>query len=217
MSDRIRQPRQDRSQATMIRILDAFEKLLRKGAYDTITINDIAAESATGAGSIYARFDGKRSILLGVHARVRGRARRYFQALFNPAKKTGETLEEAIERIVRGMFAWHQRHRNVIKTSLLLDDADIYRGISESFRPWNAQLALLLSARDPSLPEAVAASAATAILQITTATMQQWVIFDGVAPIGNALPDEELVAVMVAAALGLLPARQRLAGQNPTG
>lgn len=56
----------------MVRILDAFEKLLRKQAYEAITINDIASEAATGAGSIYARFDGKRSILLGVHARIFG-------------------------------------------------------------------------------------------------------------------------------------------------
>lgn len=121
MNDRIHQPRQGRSQATMIRILDAFEKLLRKGAYETITINDIVTESSTGAGSIYARFDGKRSILLAVHARVRDRARRFFQALFDPETMAGESLEAAIERIARGMFAWHKRHRNVIKTSLLLD------------------------------------------------------------------------------------------------
>ena len=55
MNERIREPRQDRSQATMERVLDAFEKLLRKSSYETITINDIAAESSTGAGSIYAR------------------------------------------------------------------------------------------------------------------------------------------------------------------
>lgn len=201
MSDRIRQPRQSRSQATMIRILDAFEKLLRKDGYETITINDIASQAATGASSIYARFDGKRAILLGVHARVRDRARRYFQALFNPATKTGESLEAAIERITRGMFAWHQRHRNVIKTSLLLDDPDIYRGISASFMPWVGQLALLLRARDPALPEAGAAAAATAILQITTAALQQRVIFGDIPPIGHALSDEELVRAIVLAAL----------------
>lgn len=39
MSDRIRQPRQERSQATMIRIHDAFEKLLRSDSYEAITIN----------------------------------------------------------------------------------------------------------------------------------------------------------------------------------
>jgi AcrR family transcriptional regulator len=204
MTERIRQPRQDRSHATMIRVLDAFEKLLRKGAYETITINDIARESSTGAGSIYARFNGKQSILLAVHARVRGRARRYFQALFSPGLKTEETLEEAVERITRGMFAWHKRHRNVIKTSLLLNDADIYEGISMSFQPWNAQLTLLLRSREPSLPEADAMTAAAAILQITTAALQQWVIFDGISPIGNPLSDEELVAAIIAASLGQL-------------
>lgn len=191
----------------MIRILDAFEKLLRTSAYEDITINDIAGTSATGAGSIYARFDGKQSILLAVHARVRGRARRYFQALFNPGAKTEETVDQSIERIVRGMFAWHRRNRNVIKTSLLLNDADIYRGISASFEPWNGQFALLLRARDGDLSEAHASAAATAILLITTAALQQWVIFGDVSPIGHAMADEEVMAIIVAAARGQLPCR----------
>jgi AcrR family transcriptional regulator len=204
MSDRIRQPRQNRSQATMIRILDAFEKLLRKGAYESITINDIAIKASTGAGSIYARFDGKRSILLAVHARVRDRARHYFQALLDPANNHGESRDAAIERVARGMFAWHKRHRGVIKTSLLLDDPDIYRGISASFQPWNAQLALLLTARDPAMSATQALTAAAAILQITTAAFQQWVIFGGVSPIGHKLSDDELLTALVAAALGQL-------------
>lgn len=188
----------------MIRILDAFEKLLRKAAYETITIADIARESATGAGSIYARFDGKQSILLAVHARARGRARRYFHALFNPEAKTDESLKAAAERIVRGMLAWHKRNRNIIKTSLLLDDADIYQAISASFRPWNERLAMLLQARDPAIPEAVAATAATAILQITTASLQQWVIFGGISPVGVEMSEEDFVSAMVTAALGQL-------------
>ncbi len=188
----------------MVRILDAFEKLLRKDAYETITINDIVKASSTGAGSIYARFDGKRSILLAVHARVRDRARRYFQALFDPTSNQGESLDAAIERIARGMFAWHKRQRSVIKTSLLLDDSDIYRGISTSFQPWNAQLALLLRSRSAALSEPRAAAAAAAILQITTAALQQWVIFGGISPIGKKMSDEDLVAALVAAALGQL-------------
>lgn len=205
MIERIREPRQGRSKASMIRVLDAYERLLREGAYETITINDIAKKSATGAGSIYARFDGKRSILLAVHARVRDRARRYFRVLFNPAGRADETLHAAMERVTRGMFAWHKRHRNVIKTSLLLNDADIYRGISTSFQPWNAQLCELLRARGVVLPEAEALVAATAILQITTAALQQWVIFGDIPPTGDELSDERLVAAIVASALGQLP------------
>ena len=188
----------------MIRILDAFERLLRQADYETITISDIAKASSTGAGSIYARFDGKQSILLGVHARARDRARRYFQALFNPAAKTDETLEDAVERIVRGMLAWHKRNRNVIKTSLLLNDDDIYRAVSISFHPWSDRLAQLLRARNPRISRAKALAAATAILQLTTAALQQWVIFGTIPPVGVELPEERLVAAMVAAAKGQL-------------
>jgi AcrR family transcriptional regulator len=202
MSDRIRQPRQDRSQASMERILDAFEKLLRERSYETITIIDIAAESATGAGSIYARFDGKRSILLALHARTRDHAQKYFQGLFNPATRKDESLEQAIERIARGMLNWHKRQRNIIKTSLLLGDADIYAGISASFHPWSGQLALLLNARGALLSDAAALTAAIAILQVTTATLQQWVIFGAIAPVGHRLSDGQLVQLIKAAALG---------------
>jgi hypothetical protein len=115
--------------------------------------------------------------------------------------RTDESLDAAIKRITRGMFAWHKRHRNVIKTSLLLDDADIYRGISASFQPWNVHLATLLRARGAALSETEARAAATAILQLTTAALQQWVIFGDIPPTGEELSDERLVAAIVAASL----------------
>jgi AcrR family transcriptional regulator len=191
----------------MERILDAFEKLLRKSDYDSITINEIAKESATGAGSIYARFDGKQSILLALHARARERARKYFEQLFNPAVRAGEDLDAAIERITRGMMNWHKRQRHIIKTSLLLNDADIYQGVSASFRPWSEHLAALLQSRGAVLTQAGALAAAIAILQVTTAALQQWVIFGKVAPVGHRLTDAELVAVIKAAALGQVKAQ----------
>ncbi len=191
----------------MERVLDAFEKLLRKSSYETITINDIAAASSTGAGSIYARFDGKQSILLALHARARDRARQYFETLFNPAARAGEDLDSAIERITRGMLNWHKRQRHIIKTSLLLNDADIYQGVSASFRPWSEHLAALLLSRGAALTQAGALAAAIAILQVTTAILQQWVIFGKVAPVGHRLTDEELVAVIKAAAFGQVQAQ----------
>jgi len=217
MSQRIRQPLQERSQETMLRILDAFEKLLRKRSYESISINDIAKEASTGAGSIYARFDGKRSILLAVHARLRDRVRRYFRALFNPATSVDESVEAAIERVIRGMFAWHRRHQNIIKTSLILDDADVYNGISVSFAPYSGQMALLLKARMPSLSDEEVLKAAIAILQITIASLQQRAIFGDIAPIGHALSDEEIVAIILAASLGQLSAITGQRGAKTAG
>jgi AcrR family transcriptional regulator len=204
MNGRIRKPEQSRSQETMDRIVDAFEKLLQKRDYETITINDIAKESSTGAGSIYARFDGKQSILLAVHSRVRNKAKAYFQTLFDPAVWTAESLEVSLERIARGMLVWHTRHKRVIKTALLLDDPDIYHNISMSFHPWGEQLALMLMARKPALAESAAISAAFAILQIMTASLQQRAIFGDISPIGHKISDDDFVRVIVAATLGQL-------------
>jgi hypothetical protein len=50
-------------------------------------------------------------------------------------------------------------------------------------------------------------AAAIAILQVTTAILQQWVIFGKVAPVGHRLTDAELVAVIKAAALGQVQAQ----------
>lgn len=211
MNNRIRQPRQDRSMATMERVLDAFEELLQKQSYELITINEIAAASSTGAGSIYARFEGKRSILLALHARTRDRARKYFLRLFNPEACPGEDLEGAIERITRGMLNWHKRQRHIIRTSLLLNDPDIYEGISASFRPWSEQLALLLTARGAPLSEAAASAAAVAIIQITIAAMQQRVIFGSIPPVGYRQSDEQLVHNIKAAALGQIHFRSSAA------
>jgi hypothetical protein len=70
MNDHIRQPPQDRSQATMIHIRDAFEKLLHTGGYETITIKAVAKEEeTTGVGSIYARFDDTTDLARGAYTR----------------------------------------------------------------------------------------------------------------------------------------------------
>jgi AcrR family transcriptional regulator len=204
MTERVRQPRQDRSQASMERVLDAFEKLLRNGSYESITINDIAAESATGAGSIYARFDGKRSILLALHARTRDRARKYFQSLFNPDIKTAEDVEAAVGRVVRGMFVWHKRRRSIIRTSMLLDDADMYQGISTSFRIWSDHFAVLLLSRGAPLSDVQARAVATAILQLATAILQQWVIFGNTSPAGHSLSEQDLLRLIRVAAMAQL-------------
>src|ERR1700688_688431 len=128
----------------MSRILDAFEGLLRSRPYAKLMINDIAREAKTGAGSIYARFRDKRSILLAVQDRLRNRAREHFAELYDPRRWADTSLEKALERVVRGNLAWHRQHRNIIKSSLLMDDRDILEAISNAFAPVNLKFSLLI-------------------------------------------------------------------------
>jgi AcrR family transcriptional regulator len=189
----------------MTRILDAFEGLLRSRPYAQLMINDIAREAKTGAGSIYARFRDKRSILLAVQDRLRNRARDYFAELYDPGCWADTSLEEALERVVRGNLAWHRQHRNIIKSSLLMDDSDIFEAISNAFGPMNLKFSLLIRHHAPKLTKASALDAAARILRVMMAVFHQLVIFGDIAATGHDLSDNELVRTVVLSGLAQLP------------
>jgi AcrR family transcriptional regulator len=188
----------------MTRILDAFERLLRSRPYALLMIDDIAREAKTGASSIYARFRDKRSILLAVQDRLRERARAYFAELYNPDCWADTCLEEALERVIRGNLAWHRRHRNIIKSSLLMDDSDILEAISHAFSPINLRFSVLIQHHMPKLTKAVATDAAARILRMIMAVFHQMVIFGDIAATGHDLSDDELVRALVLSALAQL-------------
>jgi len=185
----------------MTRILDAFEGLLRSRPYTQLMINDIAREAKTGAGSIYARFRDKRSILLAVQDRLRNRARAHFAELYDPACWGDASLEEALERVVRGNLVWHRQHRNIIKSSLLMDDSDILEAISNAFGPMNLKVSLLIRHHLPKLTKAAALDAAARVLRMMMAVFHQLVIFGDVSATGHELSDSELVRMLVLSAL----------------
>jgi AcrR family transcriptional regulator len=193
----------------MTRILDAFEGLLRNRPYAQLMINDIAREAKTGAGSIYARFRDKRSILLAVQDRLRNRARDYFAELYDSGCWSDDSLEKALERVVRGNLAWHRQHRNIIKSSLLMDDHDILEAISNAFSPMNLKFALLIRHHMPALTKAAAIDSAARILRITMAVYHQMVIFGEITATGHNLSDSELVRTLVLSALAQVPTPPR--------
>jgi AcrR family transcriptional regulator len=204
VNDRIRQPKQGRSLETMVRILDAFEKLLLRKPYELLTVSDIAREAKTGASSIYARFRDKRSILLAVQDRFRMQSRSYFNELYTAACSNDSCVEEALERVIRGTLRWFQLHQSIVKTSLLLGDSDILEATASSIRPTNATFSVLLQYHMPKLTSAGALEAAAKILVLTIAVFQQRIIFGDVAATGYELSDDELVAALVIAALAQL-------------
>jgi AcrR family transcriptional regulator len=188
----------------MVRILDAFEKLLWRKPYDSLTISDIASEANTGAGSIYARFRDKRSILLAVQDRHRMRARSYFEELYTPACWPDSGIEEALERVVRGNLSWFRNNQHIVKAGLVLDDHDILEATVNSIRPTNASFSVLLQHHVLELTSAAALDAAVTILRLMIAIFQQMTIFGDIAPTGYKLSDKQLVGALVASALAQL-------------
>jgi hypothetical protein len=145
--------------------------------------------------------------LLAVQDRLRSHARDYFAELYDPGCWTDAGLEEALERVIRGNLDWHRQHRNIIKSSLLMDDRDIFEAISNAFGPINLRFSLLIRHHMPKLTKAKAVDAATRILRVMLAVFHQMVIFGDVAATGRELSDNELVRTLVLSGLAQVPPR----------
>ena len=64
----VQPPKQDRSRDTKDRILRATEKLLRREAFEAVSVRRIIEEARTSIGSFYARFRDKNALLPVLYA-----------------------------------------------------------------------------------------------------------------------------------------------------
>jgi AcrR family transcriptional regulator len=65
----IRPPRQERTQKTLVALLDAAESLLADKGFDDITVADVAARAGSSVGAFYRRFSDKDALLHALHER----------------------------------------------------------------------------------------------------------------------------------------------------
>lgn len=56
-------PQQERSRATLQRLLEATETILNESSYDALTVREVLRVSGVSNGSFYARFDGVEGLL----------------------------------------------------------------------------------------------------------------------------------------------------------
>ena len=68
MNPLVQPPKQDRSRDTKDRILRATEKLLRREAFEAVSVRRIIEEARTSIGSFYARFRDKHALLPVLYA-----------------------------------------------------------------------------------------------------------------------------------------------------
>ncbi|MFT3711375.1 MAG: TetR/AcrR family transcriptional regulator [Archangium sp.] len=64
-----RAPQQERSRQTVVAVLDAVERVLKRDGVDAITTNRIAEAAGVSIGSVYQYFPDKKSIFAALHQR----------------------------------------------------------------------------------------------------------------------------------------------------
>lgn len=105
-----RAPLQERSIASMNRMLDAGEQLFYEGGSPALTLEAVMERAETSTGSFYARFGDMRGFLDAMHERVLGLLAAEFAPVF--AKAAAEKdLETALRTLLTQGFEVVHRHR----------------------------------------------------------------------------------------------------------
>lgn len=125
---RVNAPKQARSEQRMADIIHALNVLLDGRSFDDITIPEIAAQAGCVPASIYARFKDKRSILVALHESFRDEQIAQIQKSLSADAHDGLSLDESLLIILRNFTRHYVRRRHMLRSTLLLDDREIYEG-----------------------------------------------------------------------------------------
>ena len=105
MSSTFRPPRQQRSAATLDRIVKAAEELFAEGGFEATTVDDIVARAGSSKGSFYARFTDKQALLAYLGGECLSRAKATWAELLDPERTASRPLDTVIEELVRNLVA----------------------------------------------------------------------------------------------------------------
>jgi len=146
----IRPPQQQRSRASLERVLEAGAKLLEEQGYEGFTLAEVSKRSKVSMGSIYARVGSKQGLIYAIHSRLMEQMRGELER-FEPVRWEGVPTTELVRGVIRA-FADSMRahggllgvimHRGAVDATIAARGSEALKDVSDRFA------ALLLERRD---------------------------------------------------------------------
>lgn len=100
-------PRQARSRATFERIVAAARTLMAEGGVEAVTVQEVLQRADVGAGSFYARFDGREALIRYLHDELWSDAGRWWRRYLEPARWAGAPLAAVAGEVTRVLIRTH--------------------------------------------------------------------------------------------------------------
>lgn len=111
-------PRQARSRALMLALMERALEMLRTRSFDELSIADLCAEAGCTIGSFYARFESKEAFLRALQHVVVMDSAAAIRARVASPRFRALSLAEMVTRIVEGAVRWNQRYEGLSRASL---------------------------------------------------------------------------------------------------
>src|SRR4051795_9056226 len=109
----LRPPLQNRSRASLERVLDAGQKLLEEQGWEGFTVQEVSRRAKVSIGSIYARAPSKEALILAIYDRAVDHIAEENAALLTPDEQwegldAGELIVAATQELAAQMLT-HER------------------------------------------------------------------------------------------------------------
>ena len=111
----LRTPRQDRSRASLERVLTAGAELLVERGYDAFTITEVGRRARASTGLIYTRFENKAALFEAILLREQERMVAAESAQFEALRSNDLGTAELIERLVHDLANSVRREAQLTK------------------------------------------------------------------------------------------------------
>ena len=112
-------PRQERSLATLNRVLDAAEELLVDRRLEDVTLTEILERSGVSVGAFYARFQNRQALIAHIYDRYDRRQTEGAQRVLDPARWEGRSLEQRVELLCRYSVFIYRQEVGLLRTVAL--------------------------------------------------------------------------------------------------
>lgn len=201
----VRPPVQDRSQRTLLRLLEASAALLEERSFEAIGVTDIVRRAQSSVGAFYARFPSKDAVLHSLHERYVEESRATADSALDPETWDGVPLAEVVERFCDFVVQAHEE-KGGLRRALLIASAhdEVHRARSVEVSAYvTGRIRRLLEQRQDELGHPDVAVAADFVHRLVFAALDQELVF-GKAPAGTRLSREEMVRELTHTVLGYL-------------
>ncbi|HEU0016051.1 MAG TPA: helix-turn-helix domain-containing protein [Longimicrobium sp.] len=111
----VRPPRQARSEASLGRMVQAAEEVLREKGFDEVTLAEIAARAGVTVGAFYGRFRGKDALLVHLEERVLGELRGLVGGQADRLADRAGPLASLVFDLLMAATAFYRAHRGTLR------------------------------------------------------------------------------------------------------
>lgn len=120
----VRPTKQERSQKTLDRFLDAVEALFEEGGIESVSVADIAKRAGLSVGAFYARFPNKEAALQAVHERFCVEGRITADEALGAERWLCVHAADIVPRMVAFLVEDYRRRRGLRRVILILNGTD---------------------------------------------------------------------------------------------